>query len=410
MVFLLKLCKLIHLNIVLKVVNSYRHRIFFSFVISIFTCILLLLANSPSSKGLDSNINHSEVSGRYFGEPVAILSMNALQEYEKGFNIFIKNWTVNEGLGPLFNAQSCVNCHRTPLPGGSGTTRETFVSHSNKIKDATNNTALPLFKVEQNGEISKITLPQVTTLRKTQPLFGLGLLEAVPDEVILAYSDPEDKDSNGISGRPVQFDRLLGRFGWKGNIPTIEKFVENAFNTELGLISNILVDNLQSASHIKQDKKVVEVSKEQIHLVSQFIRFLAAPPPPKIDQFFLKGEKIFERVNCTGCHRPKLLSEYKIDNRVKRYEISAYTDLLVHDMGASLSDNIENNNVSKQEFRTPPLWGLSFTGPPYLHDGRAFTIEQAIEAHAGEADKSLYKYRNLSREEHKLLLTFLKAL
>jgi Predicted thiol oxidoreductase len=343
------------------------------------------------------------INGRYFGDPIQGLTASELQEFNAGFNLFVKIWTTQEGVGPNINARSCVVCHRVPVPGGSGTTRDTFVVRSPSVKDAAGGTVFPRFEVHPDGSLHRRSLPKRVTVRRTPPLFGLGLLEAVPVYVLLEYADPNDADGDGISGRLLRVGEEFGRFGWKGNVPTIEAFVEEAFEVEIGLQSKP-----RQAKNLPGSSGAIKITPTQIRLVSQFVRLLGAPRQT-MEPGLSKGRELFFNLDCAKCHRPSLTTgtgPAPFGNQ----KIFPYTDLLLHDMGPELSDGLGEDGISGQEFRTPPLWGIASIGPPYLHDGRALTVHEAILAHRGEAKISAEKYNTLAAEDRAALLRFVNSL
>jgi CxxC motif-containing protein (DUF1111 family) len=373
-----------------------------------FCAISLVLFESASRVTHASTANVYEESGRYLGDPVNGLTPDQLQEFDDGFKLFIKNWTVEEGLGPHVNARSCVTCHRIPTPGGSGTGRETFVLHSPAVVDALGGSVFQRFDVLSNESLGERTHPKQITVRRSQSLFGLGLLEAVPVTVLQEYADPNDSNGDGISGRLVKVGSQYGRFGWKGNIPTIEAFVEDAFAVELGLTNRSPRKGVQQGTTTRENGIPIEVSSTQIRLVSQFIRFLGAPRPTGRSDFS-RGQELFFKVECNACHRPTLTTGPS-PQPFANQKLLAFTDLLLHDMGSELADGLAENGVSEQEFRTPPLWGIASTGPPYLHDGRAATIYDAIIVHGGEAKRSVAKFKSLSSEEQAAVVRFINSL
>ena len=346
--------------------------------------------------------------GRYLGDPIRGLTPEQRRAFDEGFDLFIKNWTVKEGIGPKLNAHSCVTCHRIPTPGGSGTGPETFVLHSHNVIDAIGGSVFTQFEVGETGNLLRLSPPRQITLRKTQSLFGLGLLESVPVSVLLEHSDPDDRDCNGISGRLVKVGPEYGRFGWKGNVPSIQMFVEDAFAVELGLGNLSHRDESKLSIRALENVAGVEINATQVGLVSEFVRYLG-PPRHSSGKGVARGSEIFDKIDCATCHRRTLRTApgaFPFGNQT----LFAFTDLLLHDMGDQLADGLEENGVSAREFRTPPLWGIASTGPPYLHDGRAATLNDAILAHGGEASISAHKYEMLSADQREAILKFINSL
>lgn len=339
-----------------------------------------------------------------FGVPIPGLTMKQLADFDDGFQLFARVWTVQEGLGPYINQRSCAACHNAPVPGGSGTSAKTLVPNSATVRDPAGGHVFRRLEVRKNGFLVGRPLPLNSTMRRTPPLFGVGLLESVPTETLLNLADPADRDGDGISGRLPKMGNRYGRFGWKGVVPSVADFVATALAVEMGLSSSKLRDNaLKSLPP--------EITSEVINAISTYVRLLDAPPRGQSGLKVSEGEIVFRAAGCSKCHHPSLpvqISELAPGS--SRERIWAYTDLLVHDMGSSLGDGIEINGVSGLEFRTPPLWGLRSVGPPYLHDGRARSIEEAIILHGGEGLSSADRFKALTEKERQKLLFFLENL
>jgi CxxC motif-containing protein (DUF1111 family) len=188
-----------------------------------------------------------------------------------------------------------------------------------------------------------------------------------------------------------------GRFGWKGRFRTIDEAVAAAFANELGVLAPEFSGSTPA-----------EISSAQIALVSDFIRQLPLPrsslPLPSA------GSRLFEAARCDACHPPTLNTTPRADPGLRNRVVAAYTDLRLHDMGPAMSDGWDADGVRGAEFRTPPLWGLLQNGPPFLHDGRAETLTEAIELHGGEAADSARAFRRLPVTERQALLQFVGSL
>jgi CxxC motif-containing protein (DUF1111 family) len=275
------------------------------------------------------------------------------------------------------------------------------VGHASDVRNFVGGTSLATLRWDERGKVVKRKVHSITSYRKTPPLFGLGLLEAIPEERIRKAADPNDTDCDGISGRVVELPKGIGRFGWKATQTSIDDFVAAAFVTELGLTSKrVLYDKMAMSS---------KVSERQIGQVADYIRFLSPPPPGKFGDFSKPGSEVFARIGCNKCHTAghRTKSETR---ELDGMSVRAYTDLLVHDMGTNLADIPEANGIKASEFRTPPLWGVGSTGPPYLHDGRALSLVEAILAHGGEGASASREFKLLSNENKEELVRFLKSL
>jgi len=321
--------------------------------------------------------------------PVAV----PVQVYVGGDALFSKTWSAAEGAGPLANAQSCAACHATPRPGGAGREPESLVLISDEERDDTGGHVFRRFLLRPGRAVVKRPLPRRVFTRRAPALFGLGLLEQVPLDAVAAGADPDDRDGDGISGR---LPSTGGRFGWKSRFTTLEQAVAAALINELGLTSPIFPAG--GGSH------EVEVTAGQLARLTAFVRGLPPPPRGLASGSVPTGEASFREIGCASCHTPRLPASASATS------IAAYTDLLLHDMGPALADGFPEGDAAPAEFRTPPLWGLASTGPPFLHDGRADSVDMAIRLHDGEAAASRQRYERLTQAQRAALVRFLNSL
>jgi CxxC motif-containing protein (DUF1111 family) len=240
--------------------------------------------------------------------------------------------------------------------------------------------------------------------RQTPTTLGLGLLERIPRGTIEALADPDDLDGDGIRGRLHRLqDGRIGRFGWKADVASIREFVRDAFSTELGMT---VPEDPSSANGVTSDgdqQTDPEVDSIAIDAITDFIASLAPPPRVHADQSLeRRGETVFAEVGCGQCHVPSLQTDDGVD-------VHAYTDLLLHDVAEPGALGIEAGEAGIRDFRTAPLWGLGRSAP-YLHDGRASTIEDAVRAHAGEAAAAQARFAALSPADRLAVLAFLASL
>jgi CxxC motif-containing protein (DUF1111 family) len=365
------------------------------------------------------------------GLPLA--GINAAQQklFDEGKKEFEFVHTPEDGLGPVFNHESCVACHNVPATGGSLANLADRVIRIGRTK---NGKFDPLANL--GGQVlSRKTIASLLrgcnqpgsfvppeadfiSLRFAQPVFGLGLLEAVLDETILANADPEDKNRDGVSGRAnmiksVHFsDTRLGRFGWKAQIPTLIDFCGDAYLVENGITSPDFPQERQPNGKAIECDPTPDPEDNDGSTVQAFVNYitlLAAPPRGQINDSVLAGEKIFASMNCTACHIPLLKTGPSLIDAIAGKEIQPYTDLLLHDMGQDLADNIEQGMANGSEWRTQPLWGLS-KKKFFLHDGRTSDITTAIILHGGEALKSRNAFLKLKSKDRADLLSFLNSL
>jgi CxxC motif-containing protein (DUF1111 family) len=265
-----------------------------------------------------------------------------------------------------------------------------------------------------------ITLPDgkplpsnvLTSLRLPPPVFGRGLLEAIPEKTIVALADPGDRNKDGISGKvnrvwDVRQQKLvLGRFGLKANNPNLLQQTAAAYVNDMGITNPLFPE--KDGSH-EIDQKTLDASTFYTQTLSVPARTLINDPGVK------KGEKLFAQANCAVCHIATLQTGDHSVKAIAHQTIHPYTDLLLHDMGKGLADGRPDFDATGQEWRTPPLWGLGLTQAVlpysgYLHDGRAQTLEESILWHGGEAEASKEMFRQMSGGDRKALVRFLNSL
>jgi len=201
-----------------------------------------------------------------------------------------------------------------------------------------------------------------------------------------------------IIGRVGGTSAQPGRFGWKARIPDLKTFTATAFAQELGFGGKVL------GPDYKFDIAIEEVAA--------FVRLLGPPQRHQdVDDRAKAGERIFAEVGCAQCHKPSLRVTRQAEVETGHQpEIRAYTDLLLHDMGSELADGIVEGKAGAADFRTPPLWGVGASGPPYLHDGRAHDLSEAIGMHDGEARNTRLRWDKLSPADRDALIRFLGTL
>lgn len=432
------------------------------------------------------------------------------KQRSEGQRLFLHNWLqkgkinkTGDGLGPMYNAVSCVACHRQKGVGGGGDNRHNvellslqtspsarraggrgearsqrfFKSMGKKVHPgfAAGRTSLILHKHSTDSYGAKEAyhdfrrqflppapkdsqppprgwwrwrkrregVPVILTQRNTPALFGAGLIDRIPDKVFIEVAAEQQKLKNGISGRIPQTNRgAIGRFGWRGQTATLHDFVLGACANELGL--EVPGQQQPRALHSsaggtewqlvpRPQEVALDLTEEQCRSLTVFIASLPAPQrarkvPLPVAQRAYRGEKLFQAIGCAVCHRPEMGGVQGL-----------YSDLLLHDMGPKLSDPLaavpEINEKTapgfsgvasyygadllpqiarittkvRREWRTPPLWGVADSAP-YLHDGRAGSLEEAILWHGGEATSVLQRFRRLPRRQQDEIITFLTTL
>ena len=357
------------------------------------------------------------------GEPVRGLTREQRQAFERGKRVFERTFSPDSGLGPLFNATSCAECHEAPVVGGSG---DEIELHATRVLadgscDALTDSGGFIFQQHVTPALQAalgITSEPVPAgarkgLRTTPDLFGFGLLDAVPDAVILSRADPEDADHDGISGRANHFsDGRVGRFGRKAFVPRLTEFNAGAFQIEMG-VTNPMVPTEGTVGGVPLPAGVdptpdPELDAESLRVADDFVRFLAPPARVAPSREARRGQRIFSQIRCDACHVPTLRTGKSEVRALAHRKVDAYTDLLLHDMGPDLAD-VCLGDASPSEFRTEPLMGLRLA-THFLHDGRASSIEEAIRLHAGEATAARDAFVALPERKRAELLEFLRGL
>jgi CxxC motif-containing protein (DUF1111 family) len=226
-------------------------------------------------------------------------------------------------------------------------------------------------------------------------------------------ADPFDRNGDGISGRAnLTSDGRVGRFGRKAVVASLRSFNDGAFRDEIGITSAAVPTEGTFGGYAmpaRADQVAdPEINEEALDLTDAFVRLLAPVAPLPLTKEAKDGRNLFARINCTGCHVPSLKTGNNPVAALRYREVAAYSDLLLHDLGPALAD-ICRPGASASEFRTQPLMGLRLL-PHFMHDGRAHTVTEAIEAHGGEATESRQEFGQLSDQQRAALVEFLNSL
>lgn len=319
------------------------------------------------------------------------------------------------GLGPSFNARSCADCHRSPVAGGMGPDGLATVLRIGRLDSQGYDPMLgrggPVARLHSISELgvpcaAAAGIPpgaNLISVRNAPALFGMGLVDEIPDATILAGAVARN---NGIHGHPnVVADAdghvAVGRFGWKAQVPRLEQFVAEALRDEHGITSPLApLDLIPETSRpgCGVGNRAPKDDGTLVHSLTAFVRSLEPMQPRARDA---AGRAIFVRIGCADCHTPSLAARDKV--------LPLYADLLLHDMGPALNDGVVQGRARGRDWRTTPLWGLSVR-TRFLHDGRARSVDAAILVHGGEADTVVQAYRKLDGEKRSALLAFLSSL
>jgi CxxC motif-containing protein (DUF1111 family) len=425
------------------------------------------------------------------------LSFEQEEQFKLGNALFRKIWVsspsstqASDGLGPLFNARGCQSCHvkdgrgHPPFPGETesasmflrlsvppeetdqrlamdgviagevgdpvyGTQLQDFavpglVAEGRMVIDyaelpvtlgdgTTINLRQPHYSVADLG-YGPLAVDVMMSPRIANPMIGLGLVEQIAAEDILALADVDDADGDGISGRPnwtidpESRSVMLGRFGWKAGMPTIRSQSAAAFAGDLGISTPL--DDLPHGDCTENQPQCLQMpTGEQarlgpseapdpvLDLVTFYAQTLGVPERRDVGNAeVLAGKQAFYEAGCASCHVPKFVTSRDAPNPVHRFQlIWPYSDFLLHDMGEGLADHRPEGQANGFEWRTPPLWGIGLTETVsghsfFLHDGRARNLTEAILWHGGEAQAARDKFAAMSKTTRDNLLAFLGSL
>jgi CxxC motif-containing protein (DUF1111 family) len=362
-----------------------------------------------------------------FGDPLPDLTKAELALFTDGKADFEDSETESSGLGPIFNRTSCVTCHIAPVTGGAGSISVTrFGRTENGVFDPLASLGGSLQQeMEINAVLHEVVPPEanVVAQRNSTPLFGLGLIEAIPDREILRHVRHSPLD--GVLGKiskvaDVATGRtLIGRFGWKAQQATLLSFAGDAYLNEMGITNRLFpVENapngnvqlLAQYDTVADPEDVVDpvTGRGGIDRVADFTRFLGAPPRLLLSNSAAAGRMVFNSMGCAICHVPMMNTGPNKIAALNHREAWLFSDLLLHDMG-TLGDGIAQGAADVREMRTSPLWGLRASAL-YLHDGRATTLDEAIKAHDGEAKAAKARYLRLNKQQEQQLMDFLMSI
>ena len=355
-------------------------------------------------------------SARATNGVLANTDQETLKLFLLGKQAFLRRRTAVDGLGPYFNAESCSSCHHVPRPGGSGAPNNAVLMAA-KVTGADFDPLLgqggPVFQKHMLPGFSPKVIPgyaNVRTRRVPPNLLGVGLIDEIPEEAILANARNQPNE-DGIRGRPNWVGGRLGRFGYKAQVASIFEFMFQAERDEIGITSPFSSGVVREVSAVADENSVPQpkVNAQEIFHLMYFVKWLAPFSPRYKGNVQSRGETVFKETGCAECHVPHFNTGPKKINAFDNIEARLYSDLLLHDMGDELADKFEQGQAFGRDFRTTPLWGLS-RKKYLLHDGRTTSMESAINFHAGEATRVIQKYHHLSDDEKKALLTFLESL
>jgi CxxC motif-containing protein (DUF1111 family) len=364
-----------------------------------------------------------------FGQPLLGVSAEQRALFAAGKVEFEQRESVESGLGPVFNSLACSECHLVPDIGGGSERRVTRIGTMvNGVFDPLTRFGGSLLQARAIGNLDgvghvytpELAPPEATivALRRAQPIFGLGLVDATPDATFIALAAAEAARGDGTAGRVHMVDNIsagmktVGKFGWKAQVPTLFQFSGDAYLNEMGITNPEFPDeNCPSGNCAELEFNPfpgLNVGSGPVKALTDFMALLAVPPRGPITAAAAAGEEVFNRIGCNACHVSTLQSGANASAAFDRVTYHPYSDFLLHDMG-SLGDGIEQGSATGREIRTEPLWGLRVI-TTLLHDGRTTSLEDAISSHDGQGRAARDGFATLSATDRANLLAFLRSL
>jgi len=359
---------------------------------------------------------------------------------------FERDHDASTGLGPVFNARACVDCHQNPVSGGSSQFTEIRAGHN----DANGNFVAATVPINDGTNIianrsiinDRALIPQaqehipdtenIRALRAALNTLGDGLVEAIDDKTLQAIAQHQVDVSEGrIHGEAVEVPVLeapgqtrIGRFGWKDQHSSLLSFIGDAYLNEMGVTNRLRPKDVTTVGKTTSDPEDVpdNIGLADIDHFAQFVRGTKAPPrDPALAATAASqaGQQLFERIGCVTCHVGTIVTAptgtvinggaFTVPEALGNKIVHPYGDFLLHDIGTG--DGIVQNppQDTANKLRTVPLWGLRMH-PRHMHDLRSLTLEDAIERHRGEADEVRERFRQLSPAAKQQLITFLNSL
>lgn len=365
------------------------------------------------------------------------------QAYDSARVVFDQPETVATGLGPIYNGQSCFECHGNPVSGGNSRKSVLRAGHEDATTGlfvpAPGGTLMHVYAINPAIDIRPPDNENVRSSRKATSVLGDGYVEAIDDSTLLAIADSQREKSNGlIAGVAVMVPVAeagnilrVGRFGWKSQHASIVSFSADAYINEEGITNRYFPEeNTALGKSVAQYKSLADPEDERhsdgfSHL-DRFVNFIRATKAPPRDEKLAStpdaraGERVFEQIGCGICHVSSIRTaaagtkinggQYQVPEVLGDKVIHPYSDFLLHTLGTGDGIPVQSGGqLTANKMRTAPLWGLR-TRPELMHDGASPTPERAILRHSGEAQSVINEFRELPPQQKKELLTFLSSL
>ncbi|HEX3577075.1 MAG TPA: di-heme oxidoredictase family protein [Thermoanaerobaculia bacterium] len=401
------------------------------FTIVVF-CISIALVSYAQARrrAVDGSAGVTQTVPQPAGASLTGLTAAQSASFNAGRGQFVRDWDNRDGLGPVFNERSCVDCHNGQATGGGSARLVTrFATRVGGVYDPLTSLGGSLLQdhaiggngpgQQQHNFVPEQVPAQATIVvqRRTTPLFGLGLVDATPDSEFIALAAFQAARGDGVAGRVNMTDNLragtktVGRFGWKAQVPTLFQFSGDAMLNEMGITTpDFPNENCPQGNCAELTFNPAPGINDTVNTqsIANYMTLLAAPDRGPASADSIAGEQLFESTGCSECHVSTLTTGSSAIASLDHRTYHPYSDFLLHDMG-TLGDGLEMASSTGAEMRTEPLWGLRFV-TRYLHDGRATTLDAAITAHDGQGRAAKDRYTALTASEKAQLIAFLRSL
>jgi CxxC motif-containing protein (DUF1111 family) len=356
-------------------------------------------------------------------------------QFDQDRDVFEEREGIEKGLGPVYNAQACAECHQNPTTGAISQVTEVRAGH---LDAAGNFVAAPGGSLINDRAIDAAIQERVPESEKIRALrtslntLGDGFVEALSDETLLAIARAQERSRDRIAGQAVMVPVLeannalrVGRFGWKAQHASLLSFSADAYLNEMGITSPLMPDENTSLGRSVAAYDTVADPENNGNDVEAFARFMRATQAPPRDAAAAVtpeaqlGAVLFNRLRCNVCHVTALVTApadtpinggmFTVPPALGNKIIHPYSDFLLHDVGTG--DGVVQNGgpETANRMRTPPLWGVR-TRTRLMHDGASLTLRDAIVRHGGEATDVIRNFRELGEAGHRFVLAFLKSL
>ena len=356
--------------------------------------------------------------------------------FDSALATFEERDDIAKGLGPVYNAQSCAECHQNPVTGGISQVTVLRAGHRDRqgnFVEAPGGSLIHDRAIHPALQETLSPMETIRTFRTSLNTLGDGFIEAIDDNTLIEIARNQAQMTHGAIAGQVIFvpvfeapgARRVGRFGWKNQHASLLSFSADAYLNEMGITNRLLsVENTSMGRSVVAFDKVPD-PEDKDNDIDVFARFMRATKAPPRDPMMAMapdvraGEQIFNQIGCAICHVPSITTapagtainggNFIIPAALGGKVFHPYSDFLLHDVGTG--DGIVQNGdqSTANKLRTPPLWGVR-TRNRLMHDGQSLTYEEAIRRHAGEAAGVMNRYQTLTPQQHDALIRFLRSL